>query len=66
VLSGGVIEAYELLRPEVEETMRKNKLMVPADKVTILPAKLGYYSGVVGGAYALLLRLQSEAKTTTR
>jgi len=36
--------------------------MVPADKVRIIPAKLGYYSGVIGGAYALLLRLQSEEK----
>lgn len=62
VLSGGVIENYALLRSEVEETMRKNNLMVPADKVRIIPAKLGYYSGVIGGAYALLLRLQSEEK----
>ena len=66
VLSGGVIDAYDLLKPEIEETMRKNNLMVPADKVTILPAKLGYFSGVIGGAYALLLRQRSLAETTKR
>jgi len=66
VLSGGVIESYELLRSDVEETMRKHNLMVPADKVTIVPAKLGYYSGVIGAAYALLLRQKAEAKETMR
>lgn len=66
VLSGGVIDAYDLLKPEIEETMRKNNLMVPADKVTILPAKLGYFSGVIGGAYALLLRQRSLTETTKR
>ena len=61
-LSGGVIESYDLLRSEVDATMRKHNLMVPADKVTIVPAKLGYYSGVIGGAYALLLRQRTEVK----
>ncbi len=57
VLSGGVIESYDLIEPKVIETMQKHHLMVPASEVQILRAELGYHAGIIGGAYALLQKL---------
>lgn len=58
VLSGGVIESYDLIEPKVIETMQKHHLMVPAPEVQILRAKLGYHAGIIGAAYALLQKLE--------
>ncbi len=57
VLSGGVIKSYDLLGDRIRATMEQHKLMVPADQVKILPAKLGYYAGVTGAAFALISSL---------
>lgn len=59
VLSGGVMKSYDLIEPALRAYIRKNSLMVPAGQVRIIPAELGYYAGVTGAAYALLLALDA-------
>jgi glucokinase len=51
VLSGGVMKSLDLFIPSVRQAIQKNNQMVPAKKVQVLPAALGYYAGVYGGAY---------------
>jgi glucokinase len=54
VLSGGVMKSADLFLPTLEETLKPPNPMVPFDRVHILPAKLGYYAGLYGGAYMIL------------
>jgi glucokinase len=51
VLSGGVMKSLDLFMPAIQKAIRKNNQMVPAEKVQVAPAALGYYAGVYGGAY---------------
>ncbi len=51
VLSGGVMKSLDLFMPAIQKAIKKNNQMVPAERVQVLPAKLGYYAGVYGGAY---------------
>ncbi len=61
VLSGGVIHSYDLLEPAIRQTMQRCSLMVPANQVQIVPAKLGYYAGVTGAAYTLISAVSEKA-----
>lgn len=54
VLSGGVMESADLFLPILEQNLKTPNPMVPFDRVRILPAQLGYYAGLYGGAYMIL------------
>jgi glucokinase len=54
VLSGGVMRSVDLLMPRLEQTMRAYDEMVPAHRIKIVPAQLGYYAGLYGAAYTIL------------
>jgi glucokinase len=54
VLSGGVMKSADLFLPTLEKALKTPNPMVPFDRVNILPAKLGYYAGIYGGAYMIL------------
>jgi len=54
VLSGGVMKSADLFLPTLEQTLKTPNPMVPFDRVKILPAQLGYYAGLYGGAYMIL------------
>jgi glucokinase len=53
VLSGGVMRSADLFMPKVEATLQAYTEMVPAHRIRILPAKLGYYAGLYGAAYTI-------------
>jgi glucokinase len=54
VLSGGVMKSADLFLPTLEQALKTPNPMVPFDRVHILPAQLGYYAGLYGGAYMIL------------
>lgn len=54
VLSGGVMKSADLFLPTLEKALKTPNPMVPFDRVRILPARLGYYAGLYGGAYMIL------------
>ncbi len=54
VLSGGVMKSADLFLPTLKQTLKTPNPMVPFDRVKILPAQLGYYAGLYGGAYIIL------------
>lgn len=54
VLSGGVMKSADLFLPTLEQTLKTPNPMVPFNRVHILPAQLGYYAGLYGGAYMIL------------
>lgn len=54
VLSGGVMKSADLFLPTLEKTLETPNPMVPFEQVRILPAQLGYYAGIYGGAYMIL------------
>jgi glucokinase len=53
VLSGGIMRSADLFMPRLEQTMQAYTEMVPAHRVRILPAQLGYYAGLYGAAYTI-------------
>ena len=53
VLSGGVMRSADLFMPRLESSLQAYTEMVPAHRVHILPAKLGYYAGLYGAAYTI-------------
>jgi glucokinase len=53
VLSGGVMKSSDLFLPEIMKVVHQNNLMVPADRIQIVLARLGYYAGITGAAYTL-------------
>ncbi len=58
VLSGGLLQSYDLFEPHILKRAATQNLMVPAGRVKILPAALGYYAGVTGAACAALNALK--------
>lgn len=54
VLSGGVMKSLDLFLPTLEQTLKTPNPMVPFDRVKIVPAQLGYYAGLYGGACMIL------------
>ncbi len=57
VLSGGVMRSLDLFMPSIERAIQAADSYIPARQVRILPAKLGYYAGIYGAAYAILNKL---------
>lgn len=53
VLSGGVMRSAGMFLPQAEKALQDYTEMVPAHRVQILPAKLGYYAGLYGAAYTI-------------
>ncbi len=58
VLSGGVMRSSDLFMPAIEAMLRSASVYLPIERLRILPARLGYYAGVYGAAYALLLAIR--------
>ena len=56
VLSGGVMRSLDLLMPHLQGTLQAYTEMVPAHRVHITPARLGYYAGMYGSAYTIFRR----------
>lgn len=50
VIGGGVAQAGELLLNPIRQTVLQRVHMIPADKVEIIPAKLGVNAGMIGAA----------------
>jgi glucokinase len=53
VLSGGVMRSADLFMPRLKQALQAYTEMVPAHRVHITPAKLGYYAGLYGAAYTI-------------
>lgn len=53
VLSGGVMRSSEFFLPPLQQTLQTHTNMVPADRIKVLPAQLGYYAGLYGSAYTI-------------
>jgi glucokinase len=53
VLSGGVMKSIDLFMPALKEAITAQNVMVPARSVKVVPAKLGYYAGLIGAAYSV-------------
>lgn len=53
VLSGGVMRSSEFFLPELQETLQTHTGMVPAHRIQVVPAELGYYAGLYGSAYTI-------------
>jgi glucokinase len=54
VLGGGVTKAGDIVRRQIEETIKQNSGLSLAGKVEVIPAQLGEQSGA-RGAVALVL-----------
>jgi glucokinase len=54
VLSGGVMRSLDLLMPRLEQTMQAYTEIIPAQRIKIVPAQLGYHAGLYGAAYTIL------------
>jgi glucokinase len=54
VLSGGVMEEYDLFAPGIQAVIAAQHGMVPAERVQILQTRLNGQSGVLGAARAIL------------
>jgi len=53
VLSGGVMRSVDFFLPRIRQTMQDYREMVPAHRIQIVPAQLGYYAGLYGSAYTI-------------
>jgi glucokinase len=53
VLSGGVMRSADLFLPRLQAAMQAYTEMVPAHRVRIVPAQLGYYAGLYGAAFTI-------------
>jgi len=62
VLSGGVMRSIDLFMPAIQRMLESADRFIPARRVQILPAQLGYYAGIYGAAYAILKRLQASGE----
>jgi glucokinase len=57
LLSGGVMRNLDLFMPAIQGWVEKSQPYLPSGQVKIAPAKLGYYAGIYGAAYAILQRV---------
>jgi glucokinase len=60
VLSGGVMEEYDLFAPGVQAVIDRQQGMIPAGRVRILQSGLNGQSGVFGAARAVLNEINHE------
>jgi glucokinase len=54
VLSGGVMKSFELFMPVLQRSIQQRSVLLPAGRVRISPARLGYYAGLYGAAYTII------------
>jgi glucokinase len=59
VMSGGVMKSIGLFMPAIQQTIASHNIMVPASRVKVLPAKLGYHAGLIGAAYTIIKEMPS-------
>jgi len=57
VLSGGVMRSSQLFMPAIQRAVQKDTPYLPTHQVEIRLAKLGYYAGIYGAAYAISRRV---------
>lgn len=65
VLSGGVMRSSDLFWRDVERARAAAQASVPAQRIQIRPASLGYYAGVYGAAYAVWRRFHGSGRPTS-
>jgi glucokinase len=53
VLSGGVMRSIGFFLPHLQRTLQGYRDMVPAHRIQVAPAQLGYYAGLYGSAYTI-------------
>jgi glucokinase len=51
-LGGGVMQAYDLFAPGIAAVVARHSIVIPAERVKILPMQLGGLAGVIGAARA--------------
>lgn len=56
VLSGGVMRSIDFFLPRLQQTLQGYQEMVPAHRIRLASAELGYYAGLYGGAYTIFDR----------
>jgi glucokinase len=54
VMSGGVMKSINLFMPTMQQAIASHNIMVPAGRINVIPAKLGYHSGLIGAAYTII------------
>ncbi len=57
VLSGGVMKSIDVFMPVINKMIATHNIMVPACRVNVLPAKLGYNAGLIGAAYLVIKKV---------
>jgi len=64
VLSGGVMRSLDMFQPAIDQVVQNASGYIPARRIAIRPASLGYLAGIYGAAYAILHKI--EQKTINR
>ena len=54
VLSGGVMESFDLFEPEFRRVFYRHDVMAPVEQIHIAHAQLGSHAGILGAARAIL------------
>lgn len=57
VLSGGVMRRLDWFMPVLQQAVNDCSVINPSRDVQIIPAKLGYYAGMIGAAYTVVQKL---------
>jgi len=65
VLGGGVMQSLELFTPAIRETLQAINVMVPANQIQVVPARLGNQAGIYGAAYTALHRTGFQSDPST-
>jgi glucokinase len=60
ILSGGVMQSAELFLPHIHTALEAISGYVPAEKVQVVKAQLGYYANLYGAAYSIIQRLNNN------
>lgn len=65
VLSGGVMHSSDLFMPAIHRAVQNATPYLPTQQLEIRLAKLGYYAGIYGAAYAILNSQKLSQKGST-
>jgi glucokinase len=60
VLSGGVMESFDLFEPSFRRVFYRHNVMTPIEKIKITHARLGSQAGILGAARAILNHLEES------
>ncbi|MCM8765520.1 MAG: ROK family protein [Candidatus Omnitrophica bacterium] len=61
IIGGGIAQVGEVLFKTIKETIKKRAMRIPAEKVSIVPAKLKKDAGLIGAA--ILVKLEGARRT---